>query len=50
MEAGGKPKPCAVTTRPDGQVVVDVGPAGCAQCTALLCVKAFSYDLLPGSC
>ena len=30
LQAGGKPTPCGVTTRPDGQVVVDVGPAGCA--------------------
>ena len=28
LEAGGKPRPCGVEERPDGQVVVDVGPAG----------------------
>ena len=28
LEAGGKPKPVAVVARPDGQLVVDAGPAG----------------------
>ena len=40
MEAGGKPKPCGVTTRPDGQMVVDVGPAGYAS-WAGSCVGAY---------
>jgi hypothetical protein len=31
MEAGGQPKPNAVIKRPDGQLVIDAFPLGCAE-------------------
>ena len=51
LEAGGQPKPNAVTKRPDGQLVVDAFPIGCGRNGqhAAACMAMRSPMFLPSS-